>query len=311
MKTINFPRRSLVTGGAGFIGSHLVDALTSLGGEVVVVDSLATGSRDNLPSTAELIVGDVRDEGIIDSAIAGCDCVFHLAAVSSVQDSLDRPLSVHETNLTASLRVLEAAVRCGAKRLVFSSSAAVYGDTGAAMAHEAMTPLPLSHYAVQKLASENYCKVYHNLYGLETIALRYFNIFGPRQRADSPYSGVMAKFVDAMRSGRDVTIYGTGDQTRDFCHVDNVAAANIAAATQCTRNVAGHVFNVGTGSSVSIRHLAETLQNMIGHAGCISFADARRGEISNSTADISAARRRLSYKPMSFEVGLARFLGVS
>ena len=302
------PRRSLVTGGAGFIGSHLVEALIRLGGEVVVVDNLATGRRENLPSSAQLIVGDVGNNDVIDCAIAGCDCVFHLAAVSSVQDSLDRPMSVHEANLTASLRVLEAAVRHGAKRFVFSSSAAVYGDTGASAAREAMTPAPLSHYAVQKLASENYCKIYHSLHGLETVALRYFNIFGPRQRADSPYSGVMARFVDAMKNGRDVTIYGTGDQMRDFCHVDNVVAANIGAATQSSRIVAGRVFNIGTGASVSIRSLAEKLRNILGSSGGIILSDPRRGEIAISKSDISEARNRLNYEPISFEVGLTRFL---
>jgi len=218
--------KALVTGGAGFIGSHLVDLLLAKGSEVVVIDSLVTGQRSQVPQEAIFIKGDVADPQLLAEALPGCDAVFHLAAVSSVQDSLDRPIEVHNTNLTASLALLEASVRHQVSRFVFSSSAAIYGDTGGAPAREDMAPKPMSHYAVQKLASEHYCRVYHRLHGLETVCLRYFNVYGPRQRADSSYSGVIAKFIDAARAEKPITIFGDGEQTRDFCHVKDVAVAN-------------------------------------------------------------------------------------
>ncbi len=184
----------LVTGGAGFIGSHVVAALRERGAEVAVLDNFATGLEDNVPDGVAVTNGHAGDSALLDELLPGCAGIFHLAAVSSVQASLDQPLAVHEDNLTATLVLLEAARKHGVKRFVFSSSAAIYGDTNGEQAHEAMKPNPLSHYAVQKLASEYYCQVYARVYGLETVCLRYFNIFGPRQRADSPFSGAIARF---------------------------------------------------------------------------------------------------------------------
>lgn len=292
--------KALVTGGAGFIGSHLVDLLISKDCEVVVIDNLATGYRSQLPENVLFLKGDVGNDEILARALPGCDAVFHLAAVSSVQDSLDRPIKVHNTNLTATLILLEACIRHKVPRFVLSSSAAVYGDTGGAPAHEDMTPKPMSHYAVQKLASEHYSKVYHRLHGLETVCLRYFNVYGPRQRADSPYSGVIARFIDAARAAQPITIFGDGEQTRDFCHVKDVVSANYLAATQDSIKVAGGVFNVGTGMSTSVSELARLVGSVFG-TGAVSIVhqSTRAAEIRHSRASNEAARANLHWQPTS------------
>ena len=295
----------LVTGGAGFIGSHLVDALVAQGSDVTVLDNLSTGLEGNVPGKARLVMGQAGDAGLLDQLLPGCVGIFHLAAVSSVQASLDRPIEVHEDNLTATLTLLEAARRHHVPRFVFSSSAAVYGDTNGEQAREDMKPNPLSHYAVQKLAGEYYCQVYAKLHGLETVCLRYFNIFGPRQRADSPYSGAIAKFLDAARAGRAPTIFGDGSQTRDFCPVANVVAANIAAMTKPAADVAGGVFNVGTGSSVSIREVAHALADIFPAMPRPEHLPPRSGEVPHSCADILRARAKLGYHPnVDFADGL-------
>lgn len=290
--------KALVTGGAGFIGSHLVELLLSKGCEVTVIDSLVTGRRSQVPEKAVFVEGDVGDADLLAKAMPGCDVVFHLAAVSSVQDSLDRPIEVHNTNLTATLALLEAAVRHKVPRFVFSSSAAVYGDTGGEPACEDMMPKPMSHYTVQKLASEHYCNVYNRLHGLETVCLRYFNVYGPRQRADSPYSGVIAKFIDAARAGQPITIFSNGEQTRDFCHVKDVALANFSASRQDAAKVAGKVFNVGTGASTSVNDLARLVSSVFGTgAAPIEHRPARAAEIRYSRASIDAARSLLDWQP--------------
>ena len=298
--------KALVTGGAGFIGSHLVDLLLAKDCKVVVIDNLATGRRSQVPENVVFLQGDVRDPRLLTEALPGCDAVFHLAAVSSVQDSLDRPLEVHDTNLTATLALLEAAVRHKVPRFVFSSSAAVYGDTGGEPAREDMIPKPMSHYAVQKLASEHYCRVYHRLHGMETVCLRYFNVYGPRQRADSPYSGVIAKFIDAARAGQPITIFGDGKQTRDFCHVKDVASANFLAATQDAEKVSGRVFNVGTGTSTSVNDLARLVSSVFGAGAVpIEHQQARAAEIRYSQAQIATARRSFQWNPSTcLEAGL-------
>lgn len=287
----------LVTGGAGFIGSHLVDALVAQGSDVTVLDNLSTGLEGNVRGKVRLVIGHAGDAGLLDQLLPGCAGIFHLAAVSSVQASLDRPVEVHEDNLTATLTLLEAARRHHVPRFVFSSSAAVYGDTNGEPAREDMKPNPLSHYAVQKLAGEYYCQVYAKVYGLETVCLRYFNIFGPRQRADSPYSGAIAKFLDAARAGRAPTIFGDGSQTRDFCPVASVVAANIAAMTKPAADVAGGVFNIGTGSSVSIREVAHALAEIFPAMPNPEHLPARSGEVPHSCADISRGREKLGYRP--------------
>ena len=300
----------LVTGGAGFIGSHLVEALLAQGSEVVVLDNLSTGIEANVPSGARLVVGHAGDAALLDQLLPGCAGIFHLAAVSSVQASLDRPIEVHEDNLTATLTLLEAARRDHVGRFVFSSSAAVYGDTQGKVAKEDMKPNPLSHYAVQKLAGEYYCQVYAKVYGLETVCLRYFNIFGPRQRADSPYSGAIAKFLDAARAGRAPTIFGDGSQTRDFCPVANVVAANLAAITKPATDVSGCIFNIGTGSSVSVRDVADAIREIFPRTPAPKFLAARSGEVPHSRADVSLARERLGYQPsVNFDSALKELAG--
>ena len=290
--------RALVTGGAGFIGSHLVDLLLKKSCEVLVIDNLVTGRRSQVPQAATFIHGHVGDPKLLAQALSGCDVVFHLAAVSSVQDSLDRPIEVHDTNLTATLALLEASVRHKVRRFVFSSSAAVYGDTGGEPAREDMTPKPMSHYAVQKLASEHYCQVYHLLHGLETVCLRYFNVYGPRQRSDSPYSGVIAKFIDAARAGQPIMIFGDGEQTRDFCHVKDIAAANYLAATQDCNKVAGRVLNIGTGRSTSVNELARIVSSTFGTGETLkTHKPARSAEIRHSRASIEEARTNLQWQP--------------
>ena len=285
--------KALVTGGAGFIGSHLVDLLLAKGCEVVVVDNLATGRRSQVPEKAIFLQGDVGNSQLLAKALPGCDVVFHLAAVSSVQDSLDRPIEVHNTNLTATLALLEASVGHKVRRFVFSSSAAAYGDTGGEPAREDMTPKPMSHYAVQKLASEHYCQVYNRLHGLETVCLRYFNVYGPRQRADSPYSGVIAKFINAALAGSAITIFGEGNQTRDFCHVTDVAVANYLAATCSASGVVGESFNVGTGRSTSVNELARLVSSAFGgQALHPEYVPARAAEIRHSLADTSKSRAK-------------------
>lgn len=300
----------LVTGGAGFIGSHLVEALLAQGSEVTVLDNLLTGMEGNVPNQARLVVGHAGDAALLDQLLPGCAGIFHLAAVSSVQASLDRPIEVHEDNLTATLTLLEAARRHNVPRFVFSSSAAVYGDTQGNAAKEDMKPNPLSHYAVQKLAGEYYCRVYAKIYGLEAVCLRYFNIFGPRQRADSPYSGAIAKFLDAARAGRAPTIFGDGSQTRDFCPVANVVAANIAAMTKPAADVSGGVFNIGTGASVSIREVVDVIREIFPRTPEPQFLPVRSGEVPHSRADISLAREKLGYEPsVDFSSALRELAG--
>ena len=303
--------KALVTGGAGFIGSHIVDALLKAGWEVAVVDNLSTGSVANLPDDAQFYEGDAGDANLLARIMPGCRAVFHLAAVSSVQDSIDRPLVVHNANLTATLSLLESAVAHRVPRFIFSSSAAVYGDTGGIPAREDMTPFPLSHYAVQKLACEHYCRVYRKLHALETVCLRYFNVFGPRQRADSPYSGVIAKFVDAAKAGRPVVIFGDGGQARDFCHVSDVVSANLLAASASQGDIAPGVFNIGSGSSVSVNQLAATIRGIFGCIGAPEYAEARAGEIHFSQADISLASTHIGYLPtVAFGEALRSLLAV-
>jgi len=295
----------LVTGGAGFIGSHLVDALVAREDEVVVLDNLSTGLEANVNSAARLVRGRAGDTALLDELLPGCAGVFHLAAVSSVQASLDRPLEVHDDNLTTTLALLEGARRHSVKRFVFSSSAAVYGDTRGLAAREDMKPSPLSHYAVQKLAGEHYCAVYAKVFGLESVCLRYFNIFGPRQRADSPYSGAIARFLDAARFGRAPVIFGDGSQTRDFCAVDNVVAANLAAADHPSPGVAGGVFNVGSGDSISILRTIESIAAIFPAMPKPEFLPGRAGEVPCSLADIGLAHEKLGYRvAVDFDSGL-------
>jgi UDP-glucose 4-epimerase len=289
--------KALITGGAGFIGSHVAERLLGEGWQLVVLDDLSNGFEHNIPTGADFICGSAADLKLVDEVVPGCDAVFHLAAASSVADSLARPLQVHETNLTTTLILLEAAVRHRVQRFVFSSSAAVYGDAGKEAIAEDVPKNPLSHYAVQKLAAEHYCGVYHRLHGLETVCLRYFNVFGKRQRGDSPYSGVITKFLTAVQENRPMVLFGDGSQSRDFVHVKDVAAANFAAVAKDARQVAGQVFNIGSGASLSIGELAALIRQRFPTAGEPRQEPTRAGEILHSQADIGCARRALDFAP--------------
>ncbi|NJN66483.1 MAG: NAD-dependent epimerase/dehydratase family protein [Chloroflexaceae bacterium] len=278
----------LVTGGAGFIGSHLVQWLVGQGHEVRVLDNLSTGRWENLgPAQAQVrpVEGDICDLATVRAATDGVDLVFHLAALVSVQESTEHPLRAHAVNATGSLHVLEAARAARVRRVVQMSSSAVYGDTERLPVGEDTMPAPPSPYAATKLAAEHYGTMYTHLYGLEVVALRGFNIYGPRQDPASPYAAVIPKFVAALRAGQQPAIFGDGLQTRDFIFVGDVVRALWTAATAA--GLAGAVFNVGRGEAVSVLELARILSELIGTPVHPHFAPARPGEVRHSRADVS------------------------
>ena len=304
----------LVTGGAGFIGSHLAEALCRRGATVVVLDNLSSGSLANLAwrrpgDPVELVQADIADRVAVRQAVAGCDWVFHQAALVSVPKSVERPLESHRDNVVGTLEVLAAARDAGVKRLVLASSSAIYGDHPADVTHETLPPVPLTPYALQKYAAERYAQLFHTLYGLETVALRYFNVFGPRQSADSPYSGVIAKFCTAFLANERPRVFGDGRQTRDFVYIANVVAANLAAADQPAAHVAGKVFNVATGTSITLLDLIGELQRLTGRALEPQFEPGRPGDVRFSRADLAAAWKGLAYEArVSWQTGLAETL---
>jgi UDP-glucose 4-epimerase len=298
----------LVTGGAGFIGSHLVEALVAAGWRVRVLDDLSTGQADNvaLPGV-ELVRGDVSDPDAVARVTEGALVVFHLAALASVQRSVEAPGDTHRICATGTLHVLDAARRAGVRRVVYAGSASAYGIPVRDVQSEDDPVCPLSPYAAAKLAGEVYCQAFSNTYGLETVRLRFFNVFGPRQRADSPYSGVIALFAAALSEGRTPTVFGDGQQTRDFVYVSDVAAALRLAAER--PGVSGQVFNVGTGQGISLLGLVEVLNRLLGTSITPRHAEPRPGDIRHSRADIGRTRHLLGYEPaVAFEDGLARTL---
>jgi UDP-glucose 4-epimerase len=287
----------LVTGGAGFIGSHLVRACLGAGESVRVLDDFSTGRRENLAdvrSDVELIEGGVEDLDGLRRAVSGCELVYHEAAVVSVPRSVEDPLRAHAVNALGTLHVLLAARDAGVRRVVFAGTCAVYGDDPVLPKTEEMLPRPLSPYAIQKLAGEHYCQRFTALYGLETVVLRYFNVFGPRQDASSSYAGVIPLFVSALVRGRAALIYGDGRQTRDFVHVRDVVAANRAAASAA--GAQGLVLNVGRGEAVSVRELFEAIARELGAEGIRpNYAAERPGDVRHSRADASRAKRVLGW----------------
>ncbi|HKS96837.1 MAG TPA: SDR family oxidoreductase [Terriglobia bacterium] len=296
----------LVTGGAGFIGSHIVEKLVEAEHEVRVVDNLSTGKLENLEAVRGRISWyetDIRDLDKLHEACGGVDYVIHLAALSSVARSLEDPALTNEVNLGGTLNVLLAARDARAKRLVFASSAAVYGDRPEMPRTESQEPCPLSPYAVTKLAGEYYCQVFTRLFGLEAVPLRFFNIFGPRQDPASPYSGVLSRFITAYLEGTSPTIFGDGEQSRDFTHVANVVDAVLRALK--APQAAGRVINVGTGESSTLNQTIALLDKIFGQKGAPGYAAPRPGDVRESLADITLARRLLGYEPLvSFEQGL-------
>jgi UDP-glucose 4-epimerase len=298
----------LVTGGAGFIGSHLVEALVGAGRRVRVLDDGSTGRLANLAAVRErieLIEGSVTDPSAVGPAMEGVEHVFHLAALPSVQRSVEDPLATHEVCATGTLRVLEVARRTGVRRVVYAASSSAYGDTPGAVRTEDDPVAPLSPYASAKLAGEHYCRCFTQVYGLETVRLRFFNIFGPRQRADSPYSGVIALFIAAMLRGRVPTVYGSGEQSRDFTYVANAVAALLRAAE--APGAAGKVYNVGSGGRTSVLELVARLNELLGTRIEPTHGPARAGDVLHSQADVSRARAELGYEPaVSLAEGLRR-----
>jgi UDP-glucose 4-epimerase len=281
----------LVTGGAGFVGSHLVEALLE-DNDVRVLDDLSTGRREFVHADAESIVGDVRDEGVVREAISGVDVVFHQAAVVSVDRSVEAPTETHAVNIDGTLAVLEAA-RAEDARVVLASSAAIYGDPVSVPVDESHPTDPLSPYGLEKLAVDQYTRLYHDLYGLETVALRYFNVYGPRQTGGD-YAGVIGVFREQARTGGPLTVHGDGTQTRDFVHVSDIVRANQLAATT---GATGEAFNIGTGHSHSVLELAAIVRDLAEGTIPVEHLEAREGDIQQSRADISKARETLGYEP--------------
>lgn len=300
----------LVTGGAGFIGSHLVESLVRQGQRVRVLDDLSTGLRDNLghiSPAAEIFEGDVADVAVVQRAVQGVGVIFHLAALASVQRSVEAPGDTHRVCASGTLNVLDAARRAGVRRVVYAASSSAYGIPAGEVQKESDPLAPLSPYAAAKLAGELYAQSFTAAFGLETVRLRFFNIFGPRQRADSPYSGVIALFAAALSSGRSPTIYGDGLQSRDFTFVTDVVQALTLAAERPA--VSGRVYNIGTGRGTSVVELVAALNRQLGTDIAPKHAPARAGDVRHSRADISLARSELGYKPsVSFEDGLAQTL---
>ncbi len=292
-------RTVLVTGGAGFVGSHLAESLTEAD-EVRVLDDLSNGDAGDVPNHATLIEGDVRDRETVREAMDGADVVFHEAAMVSVPASVEAPVDCHDVNGTATLQLLDAA-RATDSRVVLASSAAIYGHPGSVPVAEDAPKDPASPYGVEKLSNDQYARVYAEQYGLETVALRYFNIYGPRQTGQ--YSGVISVFLDQARAGDPITVEGDGEQTRDFVHVDDVVRANRLAATT---DATGAAYNVGTGSSVTINELAEAVRDVTGADVPVEHADPRPNDVRRSRADVGKARRELGYEPtVSLRDGLA------
>jgi nucleoside-diphosphate-sugar epimerase len=297
----------LVTGGAGFIGSHLAEELTRRGETVRVADSLITGKRHNLAHLpgVEFLQGDLADFDVARRAVAGMDYVLHQAAIPSVPRSVQDPITSNRANIDASLNVLVAARDAGVKRVVYAGSSSAYGNTPTLPKVETMPTAPLSPYALQKLVAEQYCQMFTQLYGLETVTIRYFNVFGPRQDPSSPYSGVISLFISALCEGKPPKIYGDGEQTRDFTYVANVVDGVLRACH--APEASGEVINVATGGRISLNQLFRTVRDLVGASIEPIYEDVRAGDVRDSQADISKAQRLLGYRPVvSFEAGLEK-----
>jgi nucleoside-diphosphate-sugar epimerase len=297
----------LVTGGAGFIGSHLSEELVRRGHTVRVADSLITGKRTNLDHVpaVEFLEGDLADDGFARRAMEGMDYVLHQAAIPSVPRSVKDPITSNRANVDATLNVLVAARDAGVKRLVFAGSSSAYGNTPTLPKREDMPANPLSPYALQKVVGEQYLQMFTKLYGLETVSIRYFNVFGPRQDPSSPYSGVISVFATALIENRSPTIYGDGEQTRDFTYVANVVDGVLRACEAA--GASGEVINVATGGRISLNQLFNTMRELMGSKVTPTYVESRAGDVRDSQADIAKAKRILGYEPIvSFETGLQR-----
>ena len=300
----------LITGVAGFIGSSIARAVLAQGDEVRGIDNLSTGRRENLTEIAGRVdfrEADILDLNAMQRACEGVDYVFHEAAIPSVPKSVLDPLGSNRANVDATVNVLVAARDAKVKRVVYAASSSAYGDTPTLPKREDMAPNPISPYAVAKLASEYYMTSFYRCYGLETVCLRYFNIFGPRQDPSSQYSGVLAKFISQMLGGETPTILGDGQQSRDFTYIDNAVDANLLACKAPAAEVAGRVFNVATGRRVDLNETFKILKQLTGFSGDVKYGPERAGDVKHSLADMSRAEKHLGYKPsVTFEEGLRR-----
>ncbi|MEE8412741.1 MAG: SDR family oxidoreductase [Acidobacteriota bacterium] len=296
----------VIVGGGGFIGSNIVEHLLREGEDVCVLDNFATGRRSNLEraerwaaeggGSYRLIEGDIRDAAACDEAIAGANYVMLLAAIPSVPRSVEDPLMTNDVNVNGALTVLEAARRHKVERLVYSSSSSLYGESETLPKVETMAPAPISPYALQKLAGESYCRMYHRLYGTPTVALRYFNVFGPRQDPSSDYAAVIPRFITAIKAGERPTIYGDGEQTRDFTFVANVIQANLLSC-KAGNGALGGAFNIGCGTRISLNELVRTIAELTGRAVEPIYVEPRAGDIKHSLAGIEQAKRHLGFEP--------------
>lgn len=314
--------KCLVTGGGGFIGSHLSQFLVARGDEVIVLDNFSTGKRENLRGVdVRLIEGDIRDFSCLTEAVQGVDTVFHQAALCSVARSVGDPRSTHDVNTTGTLNVFEASRKAGVRRVVFASSSSVYGDSASLPKEETMPTAPLSPYAISKLVGEHYAALYWRLFGLQTVGLRYFNVFGPRQDPDSEYAAVIPKFLRGILNQEEIKVHGDGLQSRDFTYVDNVVQANVAAASFTEKapvsasrsgkkaggNAAGEMFNIACGERWSLLELLKKLETTLQQDASVVFADRRVGDVKHSQASIEKARRILGYSPVvDFDEGIKR-----
>lgn len=298
----------LVTGGAGFIGSNIAEALANRGDEVRVLDNLSTGYPHNLNNIdAELIEGDITQADDVAKAVQGVDFVYHQAALASVPRSVKDPLATNDACVTGTLNVLHQAKEAGVKRVIYAASSSAYGDQPFMSKRETDPNSPLSPYAVAKLAGELYCRAFYSTYGLETVCIRYFNVFGPRQDPGSAYSAVIPLFITALLEGRQPVIYGDGEQTRDFTFIENVVHGNLLAASAPAEKVAGKVFNLANGKTISLNQMLVKLNELLGTDVQPSFETARVGDVRDSLADISQARECLGYEPVvDFNTGLER-----
>ncbi|MBI2677581.1 MAG: SDR family oxidoreductase [Candidatus Koribacter versatilis] len=300
----------VITGVAGFIGSALARAVLEQGDQVIGVDNLSTGKAENIAEIRERVdfrEADINDARAMSSACRGADYVLHQAAIASVPRSVREPELSNHANVDGTLALLMAARGAGVKRVVYAASSSAYGDNPAMPKREDMLPAPVSPYAVAKLAAEHYMRSFWKCYGLETVALRYFNIFGPRQDPASQYSAVFAKFIASMLAGEQPTIFGDGEQSRDFTYIDNCVSANLLACTAPAEKCAGRVFNVGIGERHSVREVFDVVKKHTGFAGEPAFAETRAGDVKHTQADISAIREALGYKPLvGFDEGVKR-----
>ncbi|HKT83504.1 MAG TPA: SDR family oxidoreductase [Solirubrobacterales bacterium] len=300
--------KALVTGGAGFIGSHIATRLIGEGHEVRVLDNFSTGNRSNLADFSgdfDLIEGDMQSYERAHNAVQGCEVVFHQAALPSVPRSIQDPLTSNAANVIGTLNILLASRDSGVRRVVFASSSSIYGADLTLPKQEERAPAPISPYAVAKLASEGYCRSFSEVYGLETVALRYFNVFGPRQDPLSQYAAVIPRFITALLEGQAPLVFGDGEQSRDFTYIDNVVDANLRAAE--AEGVTGQTFNIACGERISLNRLLDEIRAVVGSDVEATYQEPRQGDVMHSLADISRAREQLGYEPLvGFNDGLMR-----